>query len=87
VSPITDTMEESEVRKALGLSPRTLDRIIAAGEFPEALSITAQVKMWLRADVEWFIYGKGVKGRLRQKGTPTNANATPTDAKSDADED
>lgn len=67
MSPITDTMELSAVRVALGnVSDDAVSRLIDAGEFPEPISVTARGRIWFRADVEWFLYGKSVKSRLKE---------------------
>lgn len=80
MSPITDTLEERQVLTVLQCSSRTLERLIASGDFPEAIPVSPQCKVWLKSDVEWFMYGRSVAMRLK-KVPPTDANPVPTDAK------
>lgn len=88
MSPITDTMLMHEVCKALGgLHPDTVRTLVKSGEFPEALEVTAQGRVWLRSDVEWFLYGKTVKSRLAKKPDGTGRNRGEAGGKLEADPD
>jgi predicted DNA-binding transcriptional regulator AlpA len=56
-----------EVRKALGgLSKSSLLRLIADGTFPAPLRVTAQGRVWLEADVLWYLHGLEIESRLNK---------------------
>ncbi len=87
MSPITETCQMHEVCKALGVSNDTVKRLIEAGEFPVPIEVTANGRMWLKADVEWFIYTKAVKTRLKEKLTAGDRRRPPATAELGQDPD
>lgn len=57
------------VRDALGgISRSTLLRLIEEGRFPAAISVSPRVEGWLATDVDWFLYGQALGGRLKILG-------------------
>jgi predicted DNA-binding transcriptional regulator AlpA len=56
----------AEVRRALGgIGKSSLYRLIQEGLFPEPLPVTAQGRVWLEADVNWYLQYLEMGGRLR----------------------
>jgi excisionase family DNA binding protein len=58
-------MSKIEVSKYLGFSTRTLDRLIAAGEFIEHKLICGQRKRWDRAEIDRWL---ATRPRLNTRG-------------------
>ncbi len=79
-----EVVDARAVRAALGgISAKTLKRLIAARRFPTAFNITAQRQVWLRQDVEWFLWGRQIRSRMEKKARTTVDNAGTTVDKRD----
>lgn len=65
--PLT-AIDAREVREALGgISVQTLRRLIQARKFPRPFLISSQGKVWFRADVEWYLWGRQIRERMQPK--------------------
>lgn len=58
-------MSRADVIAFLGISESTLDRLIEAGHFPPAASVSPQVVGWFEKDIVAFLYlrGRGCKSK------------------------
>ena len=53
-----------QVSAAMGVHPRTLKRMVSAGEFPSPMRLgTGRIRRWRLSDVEAFIAGKAKEVR------------------------
>jgi excisionase family DNA binding protein len=51
-APAPSLLTQKEVAKYLRVAPRTLQRMVAAGEFPPPVQVSPGRKRWRQADVE-----------------------------------
>ena len=59
-----------DVAKALGLEPRTVRRLIDAGEFPRALRPSPGVSVWEPSDVQFYRHKMRLRHRLKPSRNP-----------------
>jgi predicted DNA-binding transcriptional regulator AlpA len=85
-------LELADVVRETGLSRGTLNRLIAAGEFPRACKITDRIRLWPWSDVVWWKLSVELKGRLvvgdvsemepeEENLAPTGAHGSPREPK------
>ena len=55
-------LRKADVRRLVGLSDRTIDRLEARGEFPRRFRLTAQLVGWRSGDVEEWIEQRATAG-------------------------
>ena len=58
---MTHVMRKAEVEKVLGVSSDTINRMVAAGEFPKPIRLSVRAIGWLRSDLDAWIEARAAK--------------------------
>jgi len=58
----------NDVRLVTGLSPASIYKGMAAGEFPRSVAISARARGWLDSDIDAWIEGRVAASRLDSVG-------------------
>lgn len=75
------TLDAADTAKALGVSEKSMYRLIDAKRFPPGIAIGGR-RVWLRKDVEAYLH---LAGRIPD-GPPATRPAVPAEPEEDGDE-
>jgi predicted DNA-binding transcriptional regulator AlpA len=68
--PDKDWLDDDEVAALLGVSVKTLERMVAEDGFPEGIAFRGQTVKWLRDDLVYWRLWLERKHRLRPQEKP-----------------